>query len=67
MWDRFCMWLAWKLPRRLVKWCALRLMANATTGDHGHHIVSEVTILDALDRWGDTEKPTGGDPEISTA
>jgi len=49
--DRFCLWLSWKLPKRLVKWCAVRVGAHATTGEYGHSIVPEVTFMDALERW----------------
>lgn len=29
--DNACCWLAWCLPRRLVKWCAVRVIAHAST------------------------------------
>ena len=49
--EKLCIWLAWKLPRGLVYWCAIRLMAHATTGDYGHVIVPELLAMDALKRW----------------
>lgn len=49
--DKFAMWLAWKLPRRLVYWCAIRVNAAASQGGYGHEIVPEITMMDALDRW----------------
>lgn len=51
--DRLCIWIAWMLPRRLVKWCAARLMAHATYGPYEDQVVSELTALDALGRWPD--------------
>ena len=53
------MWLAWKLPRSLVYWCAVRVMAHATTVPDKPlagvlrqcPIVPELSIIDALDRW----------------
>lgn len=51
--DAFWMWLAWKLPRRLVYWAAIRLMAHATCGKWGSHPVPQVSIIDALNRWED--------------
>jgi hypothetical protein len=47
------MWLAWKLPRRLVYWAAIRLMAHATCGKWSSHPVPQVNIIDALHRWED--------------
>ena len=49
--DRFAKWLAWKLPRRLVLWAAVRLIANATQGAYSDQIVPDLTAMDALDRW----------------
>ncbi len=51
MTDRIAMRVAWLLPRRLVYWAAIRLMAHATTGPHSHELVVDTTILDALQRW----------------
>ena len=30
--EKFMLWFVWKLPRRLVYWCFIRVVANATTG-----------------------------------
>ena len=43
--------IAWRLPRRLVYWAALRLMAHATQGRYGNTVVPELTAMDALERW----------------
>ncbi|MHA2066378.1 MAG: hypothetical protein ACXABY_18560 [Candidatus Thorarchaeota archaeon] len=69
MTDRLCNWLARKLPKNLVYWCAIRVGAYATTGEYRNEIVPEVTMMDALKRWderGSTmfgfrlpSKPTG--------
>ena len=45
------MWLAYRLPRELVMWAAIRLMAHATTGKYDTTIVPELTAMDALNRW----------------
>lgn len=45
------MWLAWLLPKELVKWCAVRLMAHATQGKWSGQVVPELTAIDALKRW----------------
>ncbi len=53
MLDKLARWLSWKLPRRLVYFCAIRLMANATTGKYSNQEVSDLTTVDALKRWED--------------
>lgn len=49
--NKFFMWLAWKLPRRLAYFCAVRVGVNATYGEWEKEVVSEVKMLDALQRW----------------
>jgi len=50
--EKWMLWIVWKLPKRLVMWCAIRVMANATTGQYSNQVVPELTAMDALDRWG---------------
>lgn len=45
------LWLAQRLPKRLVYWCAIQLGAYATTGEYGMTIVPELTFMDALGRY----------------
>ena len=49
--DDFYRWLASKLPRKLVMWCAYRIVANATTGVYSNQVVPELSAMDALKRW----------------
>ena len=49
--ERFWMWLAWKMPHDLVYWCAVRLIANATSGAHSSQVVPDLRAMDALKRW----------------
>lgn len=49
--EKAVMAIAWRLPRRLVYWCAIRLGAHATQGEYGHQIVPELKFMDALERW----------------
>jgi hypothetical protein len=49
--DKVWMWLAWKLPRELVKWAAVRLMAHGTQGAYETTVVPELTCIEALNRW----------------
>ena len=49
--DKIWMWIAWHLPKNLVKWCAVRLMAHATTGQYSYVLTTKTTIIEALQRW----------------
>jgi hypothetical protein len=51
--ERLWIWIAWKLPRPLVKWAVIRLFAHATTGRYGSTSPPELTAMDALKRWDD--------------
>ena len=46
-------WVAWRLPRRLVMWCYIRVGAHATTGQYENTVVPELSMMDALKRWDD--------------
>lgn len=53
--NRFREWfwkeLAWLLPKNLVMWATIRLIAHATQGKYGTTIVPELTAMEALERW----------------
>jgi len=49
--DKIWMWFIWKLPKKLIMWATVRLIAHATQGEYGHTIVPELTAMDALKRW----------------
>jgi hypothetical protein len=49
--ERMYIWIAYRLPRDLVKWCAIRVMAYACDGEWRDQIVPELTAMDALGRW----------------
>jgi hypothetical protein len=51
--EKAAMAIAWRLPRRVVMWCYVRVGAHATTGRYGSTLVPEVTMMDALGRWDD--------------
>ena len=49
--DRFWLWIAYRLPKGLAYWCAIRVGAHATTGEHSNQVVPELNFMDALKRW----------------
>lgn len=49
--DVVWMRLARLLPRRLVYWCGLSIIADATTGEYSDTVVPELTAMDAVDRF----------------
>jgi hypothetical protein len=44
------------LPRKLVYFCFMKVMAYATTDQYGDTIVPELTGMDAIQRFGDDHK-----------
>ena len=49
--DAFWQWVANMLPRNLVYWSAIRLIAHATMGRWPDEQVTEVTAVATLRRW----------------
>jgi len=49
--EKILFWLAWRLPKKLVYFAAMRLIAFATQGEYGNTVVSELTAMDAVGRW----------------
>jgi len=44
-------WIAWRLPRWLVKWASYRMIGYATSGQYGDTEVPKLTAMDAVGRW----------------
>jgi len=49
--EAFWRFLANCLPRKLVYFAAIRLVAHATTGEYSATVVPELRAMDALSRW----------------
>ncbi len=49
--EKVWMGLAWLLPKQLVYWASIRLIAHATTGKFGNTVVPELSGIEALNRW----------------
>lgn len=43
--------IAWRLPRWLVLYAAMRLGVEATTGEYSSQVVPDLRFMDALQRW----------------
>lgn len=61
--ERMLIKIVWKLPRKLVMWSAIRVVAHATTGKYSRQIVPKLTAMDALNRWDDTDNSYEKPPE----
>ena len=53
--EKAIMKIVWSLPKKIIYWAAIRLMAHATTGKYGHTVAPELGAMDALRRWGNHE------------
>jgi len=51
MLEKICIWIAWRLPKQIVYWCAIRVGANATQGKYSNQVVPDLAMMDALKRW----------------
>ncbi len=49
--EKAAMWIAFHLPKTLVYWATIRLIANATQGKYSNQVVPELGAMDALQRW----------------
>lgn len=49
--EKILLAIVWRLPKKLVYWCAIRVMAHATQGEYGNQIVPDLLAMDALKRW----------------
>ncbi len=49
--EKLQMGIAWKLPKWLVMWTSVRMVAHAIQGEYGNTVVPELSAMDALKRW----------------
>lgn len=49
--TKFMFWFVWKLPKKLVYFCAIRVVSYATTGKYSNTEVPALTAMDAIQRW----------------
>lgn len=48
--ERFYIWFAYHLPKKLVRWCFVRVGTYASFVDNDK-VIGEITIMRALDIW----------------
>lgn len=51
--ERLIRKVVWRLPRSVVMWSTVRVIAHATTGQYSSQVVPELSAMDALKRWDD--------------
>lgn len=49
--ERFLVWLSWRLPMVVVYWCFVRVVANASIGQHSSQEVPTILCTEAAQRW----------------
>jgi hypothetical protein len=49
--EKILRWLAWRVPRKLVYWCGIRMFAHGTQGRWSESEAPSLTISNALCRW----------------
>lgn len=49
--EKIIMWIAWHLPRDVVKWAMIRCFAHATSGRWGGDHVDAIGYKEVHDRW----------------
>lgn len=50
--ENMTIWIAWHLPKSLVKWCFVRVFAYASTGKFSNVVTGDITCIDALKEFG---------------
>jgi len=48
--ENIIIWAAWRLPRRLIYWCGIRIAAEGSVA-HPQTSMPELTAMDALHSW----------------
>lgn len=59
--------IAWALPKPIVMWAYIRVVAHATTGKWSNQVVPELSAIEALNRWDNENAPGPIHPNLITA
>ena len=49
--ERALRWFVWRLPKAIIYWSAIRLIAAATTGKYSDVSAPDLRAMDALKAW----------------
>jgi hypothetical protein len=49
--TKFWLWLARRMPKKLIYWCAIVMIAQATSGENSKVEVSSLTAMTTLKNW----------------
>lgn len=49
--EKVVMWIAWHLPKLLVKWCFVRVATLASVEEYADKVMGDISVIDALDSW----------------
>jgi len=56
VWEEFCRWLAWRLPRSVAVWATIRVATYASGGEWSDQDITTLTVVSAVQRW-EGERP----------
>ena len=59
--KKFYEWIAWHLPKSVVMWCHIRVMANASQGKWGNEHIDEINYKKSYDRFVEMNPELKGD------
>ena len=54
--GKMLLWFVWRLPKRVVYWCGIRMCAHATTGEYSNTVVPDLSMMDMVERCEDWAK-----------
>lgn len=55
--EKIWIWIAWRLPRPLVYWCAVRLGAYSSVDPEWSNMSpTELKLMDALETWKQVDR-----------
>ena len=50
--EKAIMWIAWKMPKTLVKYAFVRVAVNAASSEYPDQELPALNVVTALQRWG---------------
>ena len=56
--EKLTIWIAWHLPRSIVKWAAVRMFAVASAGKFATKDAGAITFFDGMEAWNELNLTT---------